>query len=207
MPRDVRLLFGPLAAIVFAAGVAIMPGFVPDYSALRQTVSEIGEIGSPMRWPFAAMLAVVALGLFVFASGVWKARRVGSGIAAALTTFCIAWMGVAAAAIGWLAHPHPLHNVFGISQILAYQAPLLFAIAWRNDASARAAVLFSIAMYVLTVASLGFNLAVIFGDEALWDAVEPVYGLVQRSLFACFFLWCAGAGWLLWSRANSSPAP
>jgi hypothetical protein len=210
MGRNGSLLFGPLAALIFAAGVGVLPLFVPDYSAMRQTVSEIGEIGSPMRWSFALLLWAVAACVLVFAWGMWRARPAGRGVSAAVAVFCTAWMGVAAAALAWLAHPHPLHNLFGISELFAYQAPLAFAIAWRGDATARAAVVFSIVLYVLTLASVGINLSVIFGDDALWRMVEPVYGLVQRSLFACFFVWCFGVGWLLWSarkHVGSSPAP
>lgn len=208
MARNGSLLFGPLAALIFAAGIAVLPLFVPDYSAMRQTVSEIGEIGSPMRWPFALLLWAVASCVVVFALGIWRARPAGRGVAAAVTVLCTAWMGVAAAALAWFAHPHPLHNVFGISELIAYQAPLAFAIAWRGDAAARAAVIFSVALYVLTLASVGANLSVIFGDDAVWRMVEPVYGLVQRSLFACFFVWCFGVGRLLWVRPYGfQPSP
>ena len=199
-----RLLFGPAAAIVFAAGVATLPFFIPGYDPLRQTVSEIGEIGSPMRWPFAALLWATALCLLVFALGVWSARREGRrGALDAAAVFCIAWMGVAAAALGYFAHPHPLHNVFGMSELIAYQAPLLFALAWRSEASARGAVAFSALMYLLTLASVIFNLVALADNGALWAAVGPVYGLVQRSLFACFFIWSAGVGWRLWARKAS----
>jgi hypothetical protein len=48
--------FGPLAAAIFGFGVAGLPLMVPGYSYIRQTVSEIGEIGSPARIPFAVVL-------------------------------------------------------------------------------------------------------------------------------------------------------
>lgn len=195
--RDVRLLFGPLAAIVFAVGVALLPSFVPGYSAVRQTVSEIGEVTSPMRVEFAALLWLVAFCVLVFAVGLLAvARRSGRGALGVFAALCAGWMSVAAAAIGWFAYPEPLHNVFGMSQLIAYQAPLLYALAWRRPP--RVAVGFSILMYVLTVASVALNLYAIADTGAFWDAVAPYYGLLQRSLFACFFVWCAGAGWLLW---------
>ena len=154
-----------------------------------------------MRWPFAILLWIVAACLLVFAHGVWSARRErGRSVLDAFAVFCIAWMGVAAAALGYLAFPHPLHNVFGISELIAYQAPLLVALAWRREASARGAAAFSVVMYVLTLASVAFNLIVLADNAALWETVGPVYGLVQRALFMCFFVWCAGAGWMLWAR-------
>jgi hypothetical protein len=56
--------------------------------------------------------------------------------------------------------PHPLHNVFGESELIGYQAPL----------------------------------------AAFGSAVAPAHGLVQRSLFAAWFGWCAGLGALFWQR-------
>jgi hypothetical membrane protein len=193
-----RLLAGPLAAIVFAIGVAALPAFIPGYNGVRQTVSEIGETSSPMRWPFAALLWSVGACVLVFASALWSARPAARALSAAAAAICTAWMGLAAAAIGWFAYPHPLHNGFGLSELLGYQAPLAFAIGWRGQA--RAAVGFSLFMYALTLASLGLNLSVMLGGEAWWGSLKPFSGLVQRSLFAGFFLWCAGAGGLLWMR-------
>jgi hypothetical protein len=57
-------------------------------------------------------------------------------------------------------------------------------------------------MYVLLLASITVNLSTLARDSALWNTIQPCYGLVQRSLFACFFLWVAGAGWLLWRWAG-----
>jgi len=200
MPRDTRLLFGPLAALIFAIGIFVLAQFVPGYSSMRQTVSEIGEMVSPMRWPFFVMLSMVAGCLLVFASGVQRiARDTGRGM---LITICIAWMAVAAVGTGLFAFPHVLHNVFGISELIAYQAPLVFVLAWRRDPRMRGAVWFSGTMYVLTLLSLAVNLMILSRSGALWEAVEPVNGLVQRSLFATFFLWTAGLGWMLFSRSR-----
>jgi hypothetical membrane protein len=201
MRRDARLLFGPLAAALFAAGVTTLPLLVPGYDAVRQTVSEIGEMDSPMRWPFGMLLFVVAVCVFVFALGLraasLQARR--NGLAAYLSI----WMGIAAAGIGVFAFPHPLHNVFGLSELIGYQAPLAFALAWRNDPNVRGAIRFSWAMYALLLASLALNLSTLDRGGVLFASIRPFFGLVQRSLFACFFIWAAGVGWMLWRRPVS----
>lgn len=200
--RDVRLLLGPFAAALFTVGVAVLPGFIPGHDAVRQTVSEIGEIGSPMRWPFAVLLWVVALCLMGFAGGLWiEARRTHRGVLGALAALCTAWMGVAAGALGWFAHPHSLHNLFGLSELIAYQAPLFFVLAWRR--APRTGVVFSAIMYALTIMSIAANLYAIADNGVFWQTVGPYYGLMQRALFACFFLWCAGVGWLLWRRPRA----
>lgn len=199
MTRDNRLLFGLLGLVIFIGGLLILPPLVPDYDSVRQTVSEIGEMDSPMRWQFCAMLWAVAACVFVFALGLRAASRAaGHNVFAAWLTM---WMAVAAAALGYFAFPHPLHNVFGLSELIGYQAPLAFALAWRRDEAARDAVRFAWLMYVLLLISLAFNLTAIVRSGALWNDIRPFYGLVQRSLFLCFFVWSAGTGWMLWRRS------
>jgi hypothetical membrane protein len=200
MARDARLLFGPLAALILAIGIVVLGLLVPGYSATRQTVSEIGEMASPMRWPFTALLLILALCLLVFTSGVWRAsRRAGRNITSVI---CLAWMAIAVAALGVLAFPHPLHGIFGLSQMIGYQAPLAFALAWRGEPRMRQAAAFSMLMYVLLLLSTAVNLSTVARDSGLWNAIQPFYGLVQRSLFVCFFGWVAGAGWMLWRGAG-----
>ena len=70
MKRNYRLLFGPLAAAILGFGIAGLALLIPGYSHVHQTVSEIGEIGSPARVAFAIMLFCVAACILVFASAV-----------------------------------------------------------------------------------------------------------------------------------------
>jgi len=203
MDRDRRLLFGPLAAVILLAGVAGLPALVPGYDAVRQTVSEIGEVGSPMRWPFAILLCVVAGCLSVFAAGLRDlAARTGRSRWPAWLT---AAMAVSAAGVGLFAFPHPLHNVFGISELIGYQAPLVLALAWRRDAAAGRVVAVSAVMAALVLAAVAVNLAYSFSDAPVWDHLKPVYGLVQRSLFAAWFAWAALAGAMLAGEARRTP--
>jgi hypothetical protein len=65
MKPENRLLFGPLAAALLAVGIAVLPFWVPGYSQVHQTVSEIGEMDSPARISFTVMLCGVALCLAV----------------------------------------------------------------------------------------------------------------------------------------------
>ncbi|HEX3667367.1 MAG TPA: DUF998 domain-containing protein [Rhizomicrobium sp.] len=126
-----RLLCGPLAALILLMGIVALPLAIPGYSQIRQTVSEIGEIGSPVRIPFAALLCAVALALLVFASGLRALlKRCSHATAAAWLTV---WMAVCAAGVGIFAHPHPLHNVFGTAELIGYQAPLALALTLRGD--------------------------------------------------------------------------
>ena len=91
---------------------------------MRQTVSEIGEIGSPARVPFAILLCCVAACILVFACAV-RNISVQAGHST-LAAYVIGFMAVSAAGVGVFAYPYPLHNVFGISELIGYQAPLVF---------------------------------------------------------------------------------
>ena len=118
-----RLLFGPLAAGLLAVGIVVLALLVPGYDQVRQTVSEIGEVGSPMQAAFTLLLCLVAAGILLFAWGL-------HGVAASTgrlrwPAYLSAATAVSAAGVGVFSFPHPLHNVFGISELIGYQAPSL----------------------------------------------------------------------------------
>jgi hypothetical protein len=200
MNPDRRLLFGPLAAALLFVGVAALPVGVPDYDAVRQTVSEIGEAGSPMRLPFTILLSAVSLCLAVFA---WGLGRRG---ASQWPAYFVAAFAMSVAGVGVFAFPHDLHNLFGMSQLIGYQAPLVLALTWRRAPGARAAVAFSAVMAALVLLMIVLNLASIIdrGGDGLWAMVGPIYGLVQRGLFVAWFAWAAGLGLLLWRTRPTS---
>src|ERR1700750_2357470 len=136
-----RFWAGPIAALLLAIAVIGLPALVPGYDSVRQTVSEIGEAGSPAQVPFTVSLCVVALCLLVFASGLrWASRQRGRSAGAA---WLVVWMAVCAAGVGIFSYPHPLHNVFGPAELIGYQAPLLLAWTWRGDPAARSVVALS----------------------------------------------------------------
>jgi hypothetical membrane protein len=206
MKRDPLLLLGPAATVLFALGVLALPALVPGYSPVRQTVSEIGEVGSPAQVPFTLMLCLVGLCLLGFAYAVRRAS-IGAG-RSGFAAWLIAWMAVCAAGVGVFAFPHPLHNVFGISETVGYMAPAAMALCWRKDAGARSLVRSSWLFFALTCAAIAVNLSGIFRDSQLWLYVKPVNGLAQRSLFACWFGWAAVSGILLFRLpAKRKPAP
>ncbi len=198
MTRNYRLLFGPLAAAILALGIVGLALMVPGYDHVRQTVSEIGEIGSSARIPFAIVLSCVAACLLVFAAAV-RHRSIEAGHSG-LAAYLIAFMAVSAAGVGIFAHPHPLHNLFGISELIGYQAPLFFALTWRSDPRARSLVLLSWVLYVVICAAIALNLSSLDTQGAVWASVKPVYGLAQRTLFAAWFGWCALLGLLLFQK-------
>jgi hypothetical membrane protein len=204
MKKDYRLLFGPLAGATLVFGIAGLALMIPGYSHVRQTVSEIGEIGSPARIPFSIMLFCVAACILVFAMSL-RDRSVQAGrsqLAAYLTGF----MAFSAAGLGFFPYPHPLHNVFGISELIGYQAPLFLALTWRHDPRAKSLVYISWILYVVICAAILLNLSSLDRQGLLRAYVKPAYGLAQRALFAAWFGWCAVVGLSFLRRKWQEPS-
>jgi hypothetical membrane protein len=195
MSLKFRLWFGPAAASLFVLGIVLLPLMVPGYDPVRQTVSEVGEMGSPARVPFALLLCLVAACVVVLATALRAVSlRLDRPTWAAWLTAC---MAISAAGVGVFAYPHPLHNWFGLSELVGYQAPLVLALTWRGEASVRSAVVFSWVMSAVVWAAILANLASLDRHSAVWLMERPVYGLIQRGLFASFFVWLAGVPLLI----------
>lgn len=203
------LLAGPLAAVVLGLGIILLAHGVPGYSQVHQTVSEIGMVGSAVQTPFSLMLYAVALCMLIFGWGLGSAS-LGAGHSS-LAGYLVACMAISSAGVGAYPFPDAPHNYFGLSELIAYQAPLALAITWRNDPREAAVVRLSWIMAVLMWVSIGANLGTLDRDGSLWAHERPFYGLVQRSLFAVFFLWCAAIGAILFLRHSrksvSRPSP
>lgn len=192
------LLAGPAAAVIFALTVALLPLLIPGYSQVHQTVSEIGMVGSPMQVPFTIMVCIVALCLLVFGYALRAAAlRAGHSSLAGYLTVCAA---LSAAGVGAFAFPAAPHNYFGLSELIGYQAPWVFAFTWRRDSSANGVVRVSWLLAVLLWIVIALNLSVLDRGGSLWAHQRPIYGLVQRSLFGVFFLWCAVVGAMLYGE-------
>lgn len=198
MKRSLRFLFGPLGAAIFCIGVPVLALMVPGYSHVHQTVSEIGAMDSAGRLPFALMLGCISVCMFIFASAIWEASSAaGRNPIAAVLIIC---MGISGLGVGIFATPHPLHNVFGMSEIVGYQAPLAFALAWKSNPKMRTLVISSWILFVLLWVSMGLNMSPMYPESWLWVHLKPINGLVQRSLFLVWFGWCAVIGVGMWRR-------
>jgi hypothetical protein len=186
------LLGGPVAALVFGVGVTWLGVIRPGYSAVRQTVSELGPLGDRGRTSLAVLNLIVALSAISFAFGLLAIAK-----QSASTSAPAYFMGVYAI----LAFPggHPLHNVFGLLQTFPFVgAPLAVALGWRGQGGAVTAV--SWVALALLVTAMALNLAPPFSPR-LAKALEPVYGLAQRSIFVAWHGWCAVLGVLLFMRS------
>ena len=187
-----RLWCGLIAALVLFVGICAVGSWTPGYSHIRQTVSELGEVGSLGRVAFSVLLSLVAACLLVFAIGV--ARTLGEAGCSTLPALFVGAMAISAAGVGIFAFPHPLHNVFGMSELVGYQAPLIAALVCRSASNEKQLFRFSIVMYALVLLALAANLTTLNRHGDLWTHIQPFYGVVQRLLFASWFFWCAGYG-------------
>lgn len=197
-----RLWLGPLAALLLFAGILAIGLVIPGYSHVRQTVSELGEAGSPGQLAFTVLLCLVAACLGGLATGI--ARTLRASAHSTLPAWFVGAMAISVAGVGLFAFPHPLHNFFGMSELVGYQAPLAAALVCRRAPALRPIAAFSIVMYALVVLALAGSLTTLDRHGAIWAFVEPVYGLVQRALFAAWFFWCAGFAVLLMRSGRES---
>ena len=194
------LLCGPLAALTLWAGIAGLAQFVPGYDSIRQTVSEIGEMDLPMRVPFAVLLFVVATLMLVFAWALYRTAK--ENRRSTLPVYFTGFVAIPLVGIGICAFPHPLHNVFGLSELIAYFAPIILAFTWRQAPGAKDVVTFSWIMSALVWLVILANMTPMFRPEPLWHEMKPFYGIVQRALFVSWFAWVAGVGVILFRQTR-----
>jgi hypothetical protein len=195
------MLCGPAAGVLFVLGTVALAATLPRYSHVRQTVSEIGEAASPVRIPFAILLCAIAACSATFAFAL-RDRSLALGHSA-LASYLTGWMAVAIAGVGIFAYPHPLHNVFGLSEVIGYQAPLFLAFGWKGDARVKTAARFSWLFYLLIVMAIGLNLTPMVRHGMVWNDVQPIRGLVQRALFIAWFGWCFVIGLVLFKSYDT----
>ena len=190
-----RLWFAPIAALLLFAGIFAVGLITPGYSHVRQTVSELGEVGSPGQIAFSVLLCLVAACLIIFAGAVAHSlRELGHST---LPAWFLGAMAISTAGVGLFAYPEPLHNIFGMSETVGYQAPLVAALVCKTDPRAKRIKAFSIVMYVAVLLAIAINLVALVRPAEIWSQIKPFFGVVQRSLFASWFIWCTGYALLL----------
>jgi hypothetical protein len=180
--------------------VTLLGVLLPGYDLVTQTISEIGEQGSPFETAFRAINLLVAGCFLLFAFGVYRfsgERNLSHAPAILLGFFALMETGVFV-----FEAPHPWHNMFGIASILGYLAPGILAITWPDARSLRSLRRVSIAAGAFLIVSLALNLSELFVRVPY--VLEHI-GIVQRTLFV-FHLWCAYAAIALWQSA-SQPCP
>ncbi len=108
MQPRVLLLFGLAIPVVFFAAIVILAAQVDGYSHVSQTVSEIGESGSPAELPWKIAALMVALFYLLFSWGIYQFARANS--LSAWPAYLVGMFGLASIGIAIFESPHPLHN-------------------------------------------------------------------------------------------------
>ena len=195
MRTETRLLFGPIAAVIFFFGVLGLSLLLPGYSHVHQDISTIGKSGSPERVPFSVVFIFYACSLLIFASGILNVA--GHAGTSRLPAYLVAFMAFTQIGIAIFATPHPLHNMFGIASMAGFLAPIAMAVSWRRVRSARTLIVVSYILGFLVLGSIIVGLSEFYPQSQLWQLVKSVPGLVQRSLAAAWLAWLFVSGTLM----------
>jgi hypothetical protein len=188
-------LFAPIGGFIFFGAVYALAPMVDGYSHVAQTISEIGQQGSPAELYLRMANLIVGFCLLVFARSLYVFTRGNS--ASKLPAFFMAWFAIAEIGMAAFPSPHALHNVIGLSMSIGYMTPLVLALSWRNLPGSGRLIGISWVAFILVVTTMALNLTPAFAPD-----LYPLeyYGIVQRSLFVAFYGWCAYAGINLYLR-------
>lgn len=182
-------------AVLAIATIAIAAGR-PDYSHVRDTISELGAVGRPgavlMRFagivPAGALTAIAAAPLY---------RSLGPGrfsLAASITLALAGLAFIGTALFPWTGAVNDLsstssklHLAFAlIGFLMLALSPLLSGLQLRRVAESKGWYLFSVACGTLTF---------IFAFLLAWP---PFLGAAQRAALASFYLWLVAVSWRAW---------
>ena len=178
---------GILSPIVLGAATAFVAAQRPDYSHVKDAISELGAV----RRPYATLMnlaGIVPAGLLTMLAAPSIYARFGNSRLSRVAEFVLAFAGVGfigTALFAWTGSPTDLsstnnkfHLAFALSGFFFLAlAPLLFGLHARRNTQDRTRSLFSIAT-ALAVFLLGFLLP-----------RPPYLGLFQRGALTVFFVW------------------
>lgn len=175
------LYSGAIAAAFFIIGSLLLGSLLSDYNPVSQTVSEIGQTGSPLYETWQIFSITVGALMILFAAALISFARKNKY--AILPGIFMLFYGISQFGIGFYPSPHPLHNVFGLSMTLGYFSPLVFALSWKNKLG-KGFKNISILTFILIMLGIFLNLTPAFAPT-----LYPLeyYGIAQRFLLFTFY--------------------
>lgn len=182
------LPLGWITAAIFILGTFVLGNLLHGYNPVSQTVSEIGQEGSPLYVPWQVFSIAVGILLILFSLGlIFFSKKNNLSIVPGV--FMMA-QALSQFGVGFFPSPHELHNVFGLSMTIGYFSPLVFALAWKNNLGKRfkQASLFA---FVLIILGIFLNLS-----PLLTPTLYPLqyYGIAQRFLLFTFYTYAGYVG-------------
>jgi len=181
MKSNNLLHLGWIAGASFIIGSLLLGSLLPDYNPVSQTVSEIGQIGSPLAMPWHIFSVSIGLLIILFSVGIILFARQNK--LSILPGIFILSYGISQFGIGFYPSPHSLHNVFGLSMTIGYFSPLVFALSWKTKLSKNFRNI-SFLSFILIIFGIFLNLSPAF-DPTLYPL--EYYGIVQRFLLFTFY--------------------
>jgi len=182
-----RLLLplGWICAVIFIVSTFVLGSLLQDYNPISQTISEIGQNGSPLNFEWQILIIAIAIMLMFFALGVLSFAKTNK-LSLVPGIFLLSY-GIAQFGSGFFPSPEPLHNVFGLSMTLGYFSPLAVALAWRNKLGKR---FYQVSIFAFAGIVFGIFLNL---SPAFAPSLYPLeyYGIVQRFLLLVFFAYLA----------------
>jgi hypothetical membrane protein len=198
------LLFGVAAAGAFTLNWIILGILLPGYDPISQTISELGESGSPFERVFRLVMLSEAVFLGFFSYSVL--RFSASARYSVSPGVLLAGLAVCQVGVFLFEAPHPLHNVFGIASMVGFFAPLALLVAWRGQPELRTLRMISGVAAPLLALEMALNLSPLFVEFAPSDFIRSHYGAIQRSLYVTFYGWLAYLAAEIVSRTRSTLA-
>ena len=179
------LSLGWVTLMAFILGTSILGSQLEGYSAISQTVSEIGEKGSPLYFPWQIFSTGIGCLLILFGIGIISFAKKND--VSIIPGIFILFAGLSQCGVGIFPSPDPLHNVFGLSMTVGYFSPLIFALLWKTQLGIRFKRRSQIA-FILIVLGIFLNLSPAFAPSLYPLAY---YGIIQRFLLFTFYIYCS----------------
>lgn len=174
--------FGTGAVILFWVSTVICGSIHGNYSHSRDTISELGALGSHSQYLFSGLLSLVAIMGLSFSWGllrVCRAKELSPIPILPIVFFFLANIGVALYPLG-----DPMHPLMGqISEVIML-GPILALVFWRGPTNFGLRI-FSMAAMAFFIFSLLLLLAGWLPDSF----VQSHSGLLQRIFHAGWSFW------------------
>ena len=183
MNNQIILFTGWLASAAFIVGSLLMGSLLSDYSPISQTVSEIGQSGSPLYGAWQVFTISIGVLLIIFSAAIISFAKTHK--LSIIPGIFLLLAGISEFGIGLYPSPHSLHNVFGLSMTLGYLTPLIVALSWKASLGKNLRTL-SYLSFILIVLGIFLNLTPAFAPDLY--SLE-YYGLVQRFLLFTFYIY------------------